>query len=330
MARPWYTWSVQCRWDGGCSWLLLALTLALVGCKDDEGEAATAPMAEEPEELGEVTDELLARRDALLAMRSEIEDERAQLVEKREVLVERGEDTSEIDEKLAALVERDREVDAQQDEFYDKLDDHLAKQRSVVAALAASAGTEGVAAREAAVAAREKELARREERLASRESEMARRESEMAKRWKDSCATTPTTIVQTIDAKGSKYTEKDVEPLLRRARREMSRKGILAADLPPPTRELEREASAAMKERDYRRARLAAQQLLGTVRATRIDKAFIAAKIGRLNQMMKGRNLAGSVQRNVDSLFRDATASYGDGKFGRANKKLNEIYAAIR
>ena len=34
--------------------------------------------------------------------------------------------------------------------------------------------------------------------------------------------------------------------------------------------------------------------------------------------------------RQVDELFRDATADYGDGNFLAANSKLNKIYGLLR
>jgi len=44
---------------------------------------------------------------------------------------------------------------------------------------------------------------------------------------------------------------------------------------------------------------------------------------------MKGVKLEDSKQKQVDDLFADATARYGDGDFTGANRKLNQIYAMI-
>ena len=62
----------------------------------------------------------------------------------------------------------------------------------------------------------------------------------------------------------------------------------------------------------------------------KIDKAFIQAKIGRLSAAMKGTTLDDKTQGKVDELFKQATSAYGDGKFSRANRQLNEIWALIR
>ena len=70
-------------------------------------------------------------------------------------------------------------------------------------------------------------------------------------------AAPPTTIIQTVDAKGSQYTKKDVEPLLSKARSEMAKKGLLRSDLPPAAQGLEKEATDAMKKLIQSKARVA-------------------------------------------------------------------------
>ena len=136
--------------------------------------------------------------------------------------------------------------------------------------------------------------------------------------------------MQQVDgSKGSKYTKRDVEPVLQKARRKMNDKGMLPTDLPSPAQALEQEAVAAMKDGDYGKAKFAADQLYATVDSMKIDKAFISAKIGRLNAAMKGKSLDGDCKKEADALFRGATSDYGDGRFPSANGKLNKIYALI-
>ena len=196
--------------------------------------------------------------------------------------------------------------------------------------VAAAAGGD-VARREAGVAAREQGFARREETIARREADLAARERELAKREKETCGTgAVTTMVVQAPPSGSKYTKRDVEPLLQKAHRKMGEKGILSADLPPMAAGLEREATKAMAEGDYGKAKFAAEQLYASVDAVKIDKGFIAGKINRLNAAMKGTQLADAARKEVDDLFRGATGDYGDGKFAAANGKLNKIYALIR
>lgn len=308
---------------------LLGLLLAAGGCKDKaEGSQGSAEAIASSSELESKQAAILKRRDSLLKNRQQLRDDLAALDQQRARLVAAGGDTSEIDEKKAALDKELTGLDEQENEINTAVTDLLAEQRAVTQALAAGGG---VTAREAAIAEREKSIKDREARIAQREAEVAQREKEAVKFKLEQCATpaTPTTIIQTVDAKGSQYTKRDVEPLLSKARSEMSRKGLLHSDLPPAGQGLEKEATSAMKEGDYGRARFAAQQLVATVRSTDITKGLVAAKIGRLSAAIRGKTLEPKVQADVDKLFGGATANVADGKFSDANRKLNRIYSLI-
>src|SRR5262245_19310250 len=318
----------------GSRWLGVLLVVCLgagggVGCKDkDKDEAAAAAAAPDPAAQKEQQD-LLARRDALLKSRAQLKDEQAKIEEQRKTVAQQGGDTSELDKKAAELKTQDDKLAGEQDQLVDAIASKLAE-----ADAARTAGNDKaaqVAAREAGIAAREKTFASRESGIAAREAALAERERALAVREKETCgqAAAPTTIIQQVDAKGSKYTKKDVEPLLKRARDDMSRKGVLAADLPATAQGLEREATKAMGEGDFGAAFFAARQLQNTVDTLKIDRAFISAKIGRLSARMKGTTLDAGKQKQVDDLFGDATAKYGDGDFGGANRKLNQIYAIV-
>ncbi len=233
----------------------------------------------------------------------------------------KGGDTSEIDRESQELAAREQGLVSEEKTLLDRL---LSERQSMVSALAAVRSGGGVPGREAAVAAREKDLGRREQKLADREAQLAAREEGLATKWKAACAAP--TIVQTVDARGTKYTKHDVEPLLARARAEMNKRGLLHSDLPEPVRDLEGEATRAMEKGDYGQARLAASQLWGTVRIMKVDKPFIAEKIRRLNTLFKGQRLTPVVEQ----LFREATQNVADGNFAGANRKLNRIEAAAK
>lgn len=311
--------------------LALAATPTLTGCKDadkaGEAEAASAA-ATTDDSSAKAAEDLLARRDALMSSREKIRAQMAELEQERARIVESGGDPSEVDRKAAELRTESEKIASQETALTDQMEAFLQQARSL-----ARGGDvqERVAARESAMASREKAVASREDRIAEREARLAERERALAVRERDTCgvAAAPTTIIQTVDPKGAKYSKRDVEPLLKKARDQMSRKGILASDLPPQAQGLEREATKAMADGDYGPARFAAQQLLATVDAQRIDRAFISAKIARLSKAMSGRKLEDKQQKEVDELFRDATAKYGDGDYSGANKKLNAIWRAV-
>ena len=308
---------------------LIAIALGALGgsgCKGrDEGAAAdtgaSGAASAAPAAATGDDESLLTRRDSLLATRLELRSKQAELAEKREAIREKGGDTSEVDREASELSQRESAVAVEEKTLLDRL---LSERQGMVSALAASRSG-GLPGREAGVAAREKDLARREQKLAERESQVSAREEGLATKWKETCAVAPATIVQTVDPKGTRYTRRDVEPLLAKARSEMNRKGLLRTDLPEPVRDLETEATRAMEKGDYGQARFAASQLYGTVRVTKVDKSFIAEKIRRLNGMLKGERLTPPVEQ----LFREATQNVADGNFAGANRKLNRIHSAI-
>jgi hypothetical protein len=211
------------------------------------------------------------------------------------------------------------------------LEQILDQNKLLLAVAAGDDATAHVAARESSMAGREKSVATRVERLAEREALVAEREQALARREKETCgvAAATTTIIQTVPAKGSLYNKSDVEPALKRARSVMSDRGILLGDLPGNVRELEREATTAMAEADYGRAYLAASQLLKTVLALPIDRAFIKAKSLRISGTARGKKLAPGAQKQVDDLFAEATTRFVDGDYQAANKKLNAIGSLV-
>ncbi len=313
--------------------LLCGITViaSLSACKDSvskDNKKSEATVVAQNEQITETEDALLSKRDALFNMRRELQDKREALAVERAQIQESGGDTSAVDDRAVALMKQEKELVGQEQELNQSMQEILSQRRQIMAALSAGGGSPNdVAGREAGIASREKNVARREQEIAEREASLAKREEGLASKWKDGCALgAPQTIIRTVDVKGSSYTQKDVEPLLAKARKEMSRKGLLASDLPEQVQGLEDEANDAMKSGDFSRARLAASQLIGTVKATRIDKGFIAAKIQRLNSRMRGKTL----DKQTEQLFRDATALYGDADFGKANAKLNQIYGSLR
>jgi hypothetical protein len=278
------------------------------------------------EKLQEEEGDVLARRDELVRAREQVSVDRAALEAKKQKLVAAGGDLRAVDDEEKALRQREDKIVADERDLAKKIDGLISGYQEV--STGAASGKD-VAAREAQVAIREKDFARRERTLADRESVLAERERDLAKREKETCGVATVVTAPAPPPPGSKYSRRDVEPLLTAARRKMSEKGLLESDLPAPAKNLEREATSAMSTGDYGRARFAADQLVATVDSLKVDKAFIVAKINRLNGAMRSAKLAPDAKKEVDDLFRDATADYGDGKFGSANGKLNRIYSMV-
>jgi hypothetical protein len=304
----------------------VAMVAALTGCKDKGTEKGGAVAA-----VGVKADDsaLIARRDALLKSREGIQEQAAALEAERARIAQAGGDTAEVDKKVAALRTQEAALSSEESDILERLMD---ERKTLLAAAAGGAdATAQVAVREQGMAGREKSVASREDRVAQREAALAERERALAAREKETCGVgaAPTTIIQTVDAKGSKYDKRDVEPMLKKARGVMGDRGILASDLPGNVRGLEKEATEAMADADFGRAYLAANQLFKTVSVLPIDKAFIQAKSSRISAVAKGKTLDGGVQKSVDDLFSDATSRFVDGDYKGANKKLNQIWSAI-
>jgi DNA repair exonuclease SbcCD ATPase subunit len=308
---------------------LLALTAAAAGCKDKaEGSKATEAVASAGD-LEAKESEILQRRDSLLKSRKDLRDKQAQLEAQRAEVAATGGDTSEIDKQKTEVEQQLSGLDQEESQINTAVSDLMAEQRAVTQALAAGGG---VTAREAAVAEREKALRDREAKVAARETEVNTRERDALKFQMEKClnaAPAPTTIIQTIDAKGSQYTKKDVEPLLSKARSDMAKKGLLHSDLPPAAQGLEKDATEAMKKGDYAKARYDAAQLVATVRTTDVNKALVAAKAGRLSALVKAKKLPPDRQQEAEKLYSDATSNLLDGKFAESNRKLNRIYSML-
>lgn len=310
-------------WSSGCT--------GCTGCKDNEaGPADPSAATETSGDLTGEEEELLRRRDALLNSRRALQEKRTALAAERRRLMADGGDTTDVDKQANELAREERELGDAESQFDQDLEALFSQQQTLMTALS-SAGDDAskMAAREAGLAGREKSLASRERRLAQRESDLAERERTLAVREQETCAKAPATIIQTTGAAGTRYKKRDVEPLLKKARRSMSKRGILRSDLPAAVQGLESEATRAMAGGDYGKARFAASQLVTSVESIRIDKGFIQAKITRLNRRIKGQSLGGSKRKDVDDLFRKATADYGDGKFAQANRSLNQIYTLL-
>jgi hypothetical protein len=309
----------------GRSWIIVVLAataaLAAGGCKDDGGKR---PPVVDPS----LEQRLIARRDALLRNRDDLQAEKDKLAAERERIVSEGGDTTEVDRRAEDLETREAALSSEESQLVGQLVDERA---ALMAAVQTGNDASARATfREQAAAAREKTVATREEKVAAREAALALREKVLAERERDTCgAGTPTTIIQTIDAKGSKYTKKDVEPVLTRTRSVMGSRGILAADLPAPVRDLEKEATDAMADADYGRAYLAAQQLWKTVSSLAIDRPFIQAKSARISGLVKSKKLDGAVQTQVDGWFTEATGLFVDGDYKGANKRLNLIWGVL-
>lgn len=294
--------------------VVLCLSAGLGGCKNKDGDAAPDPEAVKAQQ------ELIARRDKLLEARRRLQADKDKLDAEIRVIQAQGGDASE-------HLKRKAELDAELESHNESL---LALVNSKVDAIGRAADkTAQVAAREAEIASRERAVAEREARLAERERALAQREVESAARWKESCTVGTPTIIQAPPTKDGKYTARDVTALIQKAKRAMSKKGLINSDLPGPAQSLEAEAAKALDASDMSKAYFAAAQLFDTVDQIKIDRHFIQAKTARLSAQAKGMKLDEATNKQLASTLGDVMQKYNDGDFGAANRRLNQLASML-
>jgi hypothetical protein len=294
-------------------WVALAAAASSVGCESKKASGGTQADMARVEALQKEESDVLARRTELEREKQAVRDARAALELKKKA----GGDPKVLEAEEKALVEREAKLAQDQSQNDQDVQKLLDMYKSMSSSFDVTQ----------AMAVREKDVARREEIIAKREGDIASRERDLAKRERETCSAVPTTIVQAAPLPaGSKYSKRDVEGILAKARKKMNEKGILSSDLPPGAANLEKEATESMGDGEYGRAKLAADALFSTVDQLKIDKSFIMAKINRLSAQMKAK----TTSKEIEELFRGATGDYGDGKFVASNVKLNRIWALIR
>lgn len=313
----------------------LLCTALVAGCKkqdDLQDDENLKVVVATDHKLAKKEQELLARRGNLQRRRMQIRDKRAALRSRLLQAEGNPRERRKIKKEQTRLVKLETKILEQEADLNKRISSLLQKKGAVIEKAGKEKRLKGVllARREYSVSLREKEVARREREIAQRERTLATREAAFAKRQAKLCP--GRTIVQTIAAPqsdGKRYSRKEAEPLYKRARKLMGKKGIIVADLPAGVGRLVKRYARAMRKHDYTTAKYAADQLLASVRGIRIDRSFIGGKIARLSHAIKRRPPKGGSKARVRRLFQKATAAYGDGRFKQANRLLNRIYGLL-
>lgn len=296
----------------------LSLCLALsgvTGCKSQEGPSKD-PAAIKAQQ------ELMARRNALIAEQKRLSDESRALELKIEEGKAKGEDVAELTKQKDAL---DQKLAGSESEL-----NQAADQLSSISSKLDAAG--GMATREAEVSQREARVAEREKELVARMERLMELDAQRADKWKEGCATpgAPTTIIQQVAApKDGKYTRKEVDALVARAKAAMAKKGLINADLGAQAG-LEGEVLKAQQDSDWTRGYVLASQLAQTIDAIQINRPFIRAKYDRLQAKVKGAKLDEATQATLTDGMKEVMQKYGDGDFVSANRRINQLWSGVR
>lgn len=271
--------------------------------------------------------DLMSRRDALLAQRDKLEGERAKVVEQIKATEATGGDTQALAKQRDALTAQIDGQSAELGQMSDKISSISTKIDTASTKLDSAAA---IAGREDRLAQREGKVAAREASISERERTLAAREERLAVREKETCGAAPMIIQQAPPKADGKYGKADVQPLLARARATMQKKGVLVGDLPGPAQNLEGESTRAMADGDWGKAYFAASQLVATVDAVKIDRAFIQAKTARLSTQVKASKVDDATNQQLVGVLSDVMQKYNDGNFAAANQRLNALAALLK
>jgi len=300
--------------------LVLCLVMSAAGCKSKGGEAEAAP---DPSAV-KAQQELVARRDALLAQKQKLQDESTKL----DVEIQKAQGPGGDAKNLEDLQAKKKAIDTQIQQQDTNLD-NASNELSALSSKLDKVG--GLAQREAAVAQREAAVALREKEAFQKMKDVLAAEGASAERWKEGCNAggQPMIIQQVAPPKGGTYSRKEVDALVGKAKREMAKKGLMASDLGAQSN-LESEVTKALGESDWTRGFILASQLVQTIDAISVNRAFIGAKVQRLQNRVKSASVDEATQAQLTEGLKDVLQKYGDQDFAAANKKINQLWAAVR
>jgi hypothetical protein len=341
--------------------LFSGATAFLLGCPKDDN-AVEDPSGGGVEDLTIVVEadksRILEQEESLKKNQEQMRAEQERLESARDSIAKQLETNSKKDRKQRQKLESE-EVRLEQEEkrlrdrlkTFDSEKAKLEKEKTdlleKITSLTRNSGGGGGATieqREARLAQREQEMARRETRVAERQKEVQRLHEEAEKSLQEinrilaelqGGGITRTVVVNTttpMPAGADPATVKAQAAKLQKAvQSKMDAKGILAADLPPTARDQQVNANKAIAAKDFDTALAALTELDQVVSNIKVDHAFVQAKFHRINKdydaKMKG--LDEKRKAKVLGLLDEVSDAFSDGRYDRANRKINQIHDAL-
>jgi hypothetical protein len=291
-------------------------------------EADRSKIAAEEKKLKNRLSEFETERERLRKEKADLMASKEALAGKDQVQLKR---LSQMEKKLWA---KEREMWAREAAL-EKERERLATDKSDLLGRVPAGKGGGIAGRERSVASREKSLSSREADLAKREKDLAAREAELARReaaflrTKATLASARMPALPRAGARTGSVGRAKAEKAYKAVLNKMRKRGILRGDLPLEFAGINREINEAKGEGDFSKMMDLVEQLQAVVAATRIDADFIDRKFARLAQLTREKKPTGKDKQTVSTLLRKATQLYGDGKFVKANRELNRIFALL-
>ncbi|MBI5509425.1 MAG: hypothetical protein HY903_11800 [Deltaproteobacteria bacterium] len=341
--------------------VVVSLCAALAGCRKGADEAAKDEAGVEDLTIVVEADKsrIMQEEEKLQATRAEVDQERERIEKER----------GELEKKLATLSKKDKkqrdklEADEQRLEAEDKklrdrmksfeterasLESDKNKLLERISQMTQSKGGLSMAQREEILVRREKEITKREAKAVEHEKEIGKLQADAVRSLQEinkiladlqAGGGVRTVMVpgpagggSGSSASGPKATKTGVQKLQKDLKTKMDTKGILVADLPPAARDLDKGAKTAMSGNDLDAAQQALTDLGAVVDGIKVDHAFVQAKFGRINKSYpkeKIEQLDEKKRKQVLSLLDEVSDSFSDGRYDRANKKINQLYRLL-
>ncbi len=351
------TWLVRRLQARAARWAAVALPLVGLWACPSETETADG-------EAGAVEDvtitveadksRILEQEQALRENQEVIRSEQERLSAARESIAKQLESLSKKDRKTRQKLEQEEErLASEEKKMRDRLrsfESERAKlerektellERISTLAKVGGGGSDSLAARETRLAQREQDLARREGRVAERQKEVQRLHEEAEKSLQQiqriladlqGGGITRTVVVNTSSpatpAGDPGAVKTQVQKLQKAVQAKMEAKGILIADLPPAARDQQANATKAIGAKEFDTALAALTELDAVVNNTKVDHAFVQAKFRRINKDYEGKMKSLDEKRKgrVLALLDEVSDSFSDGRYDRANRKINQIH----
>lgn len=331
-----------------------AMSLSFAGCPgdldavdggDEAVEDLTIVVEQDKSRILEEEAELQKRRQSVQAERARLENERVDVARKLASLSKKDrKQRQRLEQAEKQILSEQRKLQQKLSSFEgerDKLAQDKTRLLERIARLTQTKGGLTLAQREELIGERERDVARREAQLARRERAVAEREAEVGVRLTDAerlLSGLKTGVGRGVPAPGgpsssaATASRSSVLKLQRDVRQTMQSKGILTNDLPPSSRPLDGQAAQAIRAKDYASAQQSLTSLQGVLRTIDINQAFVQAKMTRMNKVYQGAvaKLNEGQQKKVLGLLDDVSDSFSDGRYDRANRKINQIYAMLR
>jgi hypothetical protein len=324
---------------------LVLVTLPACGMFGGGSEQTSAPVNEDLTIVVEADkSRILQEEQSLQQKKQSFEQERERLSKER----------SDVEQKLSSLSKKDKrqreELEAQQKRLADeerrvrerastfenerqKLEDDKNKLLDRISKMTATKGGLTIEQREQAIAQREKDVAEREHRVAQREAEASNRIAELSKvlaELQASGGLTKTVVVNNPTVApsggGGGGNRASALKMQKQVRSGLDSKGLLLDDLPQSARELYKNGNEAFEAKDFDSATQSYSELAGIIDGIQINRAFVEAKMLRINKMSEKKQLDAKGQ----GLLQEISDASTEGRWDRANKKINQVLALLQ